>query len=235
MAATPQERLALRVAALLLAAGAAARAFGTDAPPPELTGAPGAEASAGRLAGEVADSVARAERRRAPLAPGERMDPGTATADELDRLPGVGPALAQRIVEWRQGHGPFRTLAELDSVPGVGPALLRDAAPYLTLRPAPAAASARPSSQSAASVADWERSPTRTVRAGAPPSAVLDLNTASAAELAGLPGIGPALARRIVAHRAAHGRFRSVAQLEEVAGIGPATVKRLSGRVRATP
>ncbi|HEY7769428.1 helix-hairpin-helix domain-containing protein, partial [Longimicrobium sp.] len=125
MGATSQERLALGVAALLLAAGAVARVAASDRPAP-LAGAPAVEsAAASRLLGEVADSVARAERRRAPLGEGERLDPNTASADELDRLPGVGPSLAARIVARRTERGRFRTLADLDSVPGVGPALLR--------------------------------------------------------------------------------------------------------------
>lgn len=258
MAATPQERLALGVAALLLAGGAAARTLRTDPADPALTGPPAVEATARTLAAQVADSVERAERRRAPLAPGERIDPNTASADELDRLPKVGPALAQRIVDWRASHGAFRTLADLDSVPGVGPALLRDAGPHLALAPAPEAASttegnrgpgtgnsgqhpaegpgaARRSSQSADPVSDWDRSRTRSAArtgADAPP---VDVNRATADELATLPGIGPALARRIVEWRGANGPFAAVDDLEKVPGIGPATVERLRPRVRATP
>lgn len=236
MAATPQERLALGVAALLLAAGAAARVLTAGPAPAALAGPAGMEASASKLAAQVEDSVERAERRRTPLAPGERLDPNTASADELDRLPKVGPALAQRIVEWRQSRGRFRTLADLDSVPGVGPALLRDAAPHLTLRPAPAPSSTRASFQSAAPVADWGRSP-RTVAkdGGAGRGGVVDVNAATAEELAALPGIGPALAERIVRWRRTHGRFGSVDALAEVPGIGPALLERLRTQVRATP
>ncbi|HEX6039793.1 helix-hairpin-helix domain-containing protein [Longimicrobium sp.] len=246
MAATPQERLALGVAALLLAAGAAARVMAGGPAPADLSGPPGAEASAQALVKQVEDSVRRAERRAAPLAPGERIDPNTAPADELDRLPNVGPALARRMVEWRTAHGRFRTMADLDSVPGVGPALLRDAAPHLALRPAPTppsaplkpaakGPSARDSFQSAASVADWERSTRQRDSRGGAAGAVVELNRATAAQLEALPGIGPALARRIVAWRAEHGPFGSVDALAQVPGIGPATVERLRPRVRATP
>lgn len=256
MAATPQERLALGVAALLLAAGAAARWIRTEPVDPALTSPPGAEASARGLAAQVADSVERAERRRAPLAPGERIDPNTASTDELDRLPKVGPALAQRIVDWRAARGPFRTMADLDSVPGVGPALLRDAGPHLALaretagnreqrtgnrgeadRPrdaVPGALSTRDPSQSAASVADWDRSRKSSAAAGAP-SAPVDVNRATADELATLPGIGPGLARRIVEWRGANGPFATVDDLEKVPGVGPATVRRLRSGATATP
>lgn len=70
---------------------------------------------------EVAHRALRLSR---PLQPGERIDVNLAAAVELTRLPRVGPALAQRIVQWRSTHGPFRSLAALDSVPGVGPKLL---------------------------------------------------------------------------------------------------------------
>lgn len=235
MAATPQERLALGVAALLLAAGAVARTLATDPPAAQLAGPAAAEAPVSKLAAEVADSVQRAERRGTPLAPGERIDPNAADADELDRLPRVGPALAQRIVEWRQAHGRFRTLADLDSVPGVGPAVLREAAPHLALSAAPGGGRERPSFQPAASVADWERSPNSQTTGPPPPPGVVDLNAATAGDLESLPGIGPALARRIVQWRQAHGPFASVDALAEVPGIGPATVERLRARVRATP
>ncbi len=59
----------------------------------------------------------------------------------------------------------------------------------------------------------------------------LSLNTATAADLESLPGIGPVLAARIVAYREQSGPFRSIDQLIEVAGIGPAVVGSLDGLV----
>jgi competence protein ComEA len=61
---------------------------------------------------------------------------------------------------------------------------------------------------------------------------LLDLNTATAADLDALPGIGPVLAQRIVDHRAEHGPFRTVDQLDDVSGIGPALFAALAERVR---
>lgn len=58
-------------------------------------------------------------------------------------------------------------------------------------------------------------------------SAAVDLNRATAEELAELPGIGDAKAAAIVSHRKASGAFRSVEDLERVRGIGPALVTKL--------
>ena len=55
----------------------------------------------------------------------------------------------------------------------------------------------------------------------------LDLNSATAAELDRLPGIGPELARRIVAYREVHGPFAAVEDLLRVEGIGPVTLERI--------
>lgn len=44
----------------------------------------------------------------------------TATLDQLESLPGIGPALAQRIIDHRQEHGPFRTVDDLLDVSGIG-------------------------------------------------------------------------------------------------------------------
>lgn len=45
----------------------------------------------------------------------------TATLEQLDSLPGVGPVTAQKILDYRQEHGAFQSVDELDAVPGIGP------------------------------------------------------------------------------------------------------------------
>ncbi len=78
-----------------------------------------------RLAvGEAADAAA------AGGADG-KVNVNVAGADALTALPGVGPVLAQRIVDYREEHGPFASVEALDAVSGIGPAVLeglRDAA-----------------------------------------------------------------------------------------------------------
>ncbi|HET8657258.1 MAG TPA: helix-hairpin-helix domain-containing protein [Longimicrobiaceae bacterium] len=209
---TPQERLALAVVALLLAAGAVVRALHHPPPAAEWQNSAAAadtpqsddSGALARVRAEVSrDSAAEVVRDR-PLGAGETIDLNRASVDELQRLPHVGPSLAERIVEWRRAHGDFHSLADLDSVPGVGPALLGSLASHVDLPAAPASR---------------ERGP-------------MDLNAASAADLESLPGVGPALAGRIVDWRATHGPFRSVAALDSVPGIGPALLARLTPLLR---
>ena len=226
MRTTPQERMALGVVALLLTAGVGARMLRSGPPSAEVSAdaqSARADAGAASLRAAVEDSVEREEARRRPLAAGERIDPNTASADELDRLPKVGPALAARIVAHRARTGPFRTLGDLDAVSGVGPSLLETVAPHVTL-PAGAASASRTLAEHPNHLQS------------APPASAggpIDINAASAGELAALPGIGPALARRIVDNRLQHGRFRSVEELERVPGIGARMVERLRPLVSA--
>ena len=88
----------------------------------------------------------------------------------------------------------------------------------LPLRGAGSSSRQRPSAPSAVSATAAEA-----VRAGRP----LDINVAEAADLELLPGIGPALAGRVLRSRHAEGPFRDVSELARVRGIGPATIERM--------
>jgi competence protein ComEA len=55
----------------------------------------------------------------------------SATIEQLDALPGVGPVTAQKIVDFRAQHGGFGSVDELDAVPGIGPARLSDLRPLV--------------------------------------------------------------------------------------------------------
>jgi competence protein ComEA len=65
----------------------------------------------------------------------------------------------------------------------------------------------------------------------APAAGLVDLNTATVAQLDGLPGVGPVLAQRILDWRTAHGRFESVDQLQSVTGIGASKFSELRALV----
>lgn len=67
------------------------------------------------------------------VAPPARLDPNTATAEQLTALNGIGPELARRIVEHRQTVGTFREVADLLLVKGIGPATLAAIQPHLAL------------------------------------------------------------------------------------------------------
>lgn len=65
--------------------------------------------------------------------PPTAVDLNTATIEQLDQLPDIGPTLAQRIVEYRQRSGPFRSVDDLHAVPGLGPKRIEQIRPYVTV------------------------------------------------------------------------------------------------------
>jgi competence protein ComEA len=106
-------------------ADAVARAGGATAP---------ADTAAINLAAPLADGMQVLVPRRIPggagATTGGRVSLSSATAAELDLLPGIGPVTAQKILDYRSAHGGFRSVEDLDAIPGIGPARveqLRDA------------------------------------------------------------------------------------------------------------
>lgn len=205
-----------RAAALLLAASLLRWTWSPGG------GAPGvgvdAEDVLPALLEETAARTQEEARRSRPLEPGERLDPNRAPAEELDRLPGVGPATAEALVRGRE-EAPYRTPDDLARVRGVGPALVARLRPHLDLDAPPLGRSdpARGGSS--------RRVPASSMGRGG-----VDLNRADTLALQALPGVGPALARRIVEARR-EAPFRTVEDLTRVRGIGPATLERLRALV----
>ena len=80
----------------------------------------------GRLSGGGIDPGSSASSSSSP-----QVDLNTATATQLDSLPGVGPVTAERILAWRTQHGRFRRVEELQEVEGIGPKTYADIAPHV--------------------------------------------------------------------------------------------------------
>lgn len=63
----------------------------------------------------------------------QRIGINAATSEELQRLPGVGPAIAERIVDYRARYGPFGSVEELTAVKGIGPKTFEKLKPLIKL------------------------------------------------------------------------------------------------------
>jgi competence protein ComEA len=75
----------------------------------------------------------------------------TATKDDLIALPGIGPAKAQSILDYRTQHGGFKTVDELKDVKGIGAKRFEKLKAELTVSPQPKAAGAKPDAKGATS------------------------------------------------------------------------------------
>jgi competence protein ComEA len=76
----------------------------------------------GGLGGTPPPAATAAPTRVGVPTPSELININTATLEELDKLPGIGPTTAQNILDYRTEHGPFQRIEDLLNVPNVGPA-----------------------------------------------------------------------------------------------------------------
>jgi competence ComEA-like helix-hairpin-helix protein len=164
------------------------------------------------------------------------IDLNRATAEDLNALPGLGSALAQRIVDYRKAHGPFQQIGDLREVSGIGSQNLQKLKPFLGLggpetMPPPAGEAAFTTGDSVSGTnleSQGGQLPGR--KSGVKPKTpgrAIDPNRSSQADLETLPGIGPVLAKRIIAYRQAHGPYKKIADLRKVSGIGAKKLEKI--------
>jgi competence protein ComEA len=105
--------------------------------------APGAESQAINLARPLVDGeqVVVPKKGEAPAGgagpsaqqPGGKVNINSATESDFENLPGIGPVIAQRIVDYRDQHGPFRSIQDLMKVTGIGQKKFDSLQAYVTV------------------------------------------------------------------------------------------------------
>ncbi len=115
-------------AAMLIAALAAVLWIGWPVPKEEIRQAEPVQPSAAQIPA-ASPAVATA-----PAKSSSKVNLNRASADELQSLPGVGPVLAQRMVEWRKAHGRYRTVDELQEVKGIGKKRMEQLRPLVMVK-----------------------------------------------------------------------------------------------------
>ena len=65
----------------------------------------------------------------------DMIDPNTSSLPSLCRIPGIGPAIARKIITYRETHGPFQTIDDMKNVKGIGPATIIRIEPYIEFTP----------------------------------------------------------------------------------------------------
>jgi competence protein ComEA len=145
------------------------------------------------------------------------VDINTATQAELEAIKGIGPVTAKKIIDNR----PYKSLTELKKA-GLSPKEVEAFKPSLTVTAAPAAA---PAAKKTAAPTAAKPGPEATAQTAA--VTPVDLNTADQKALETLPGVGPALAKRIIEARP----FQSLDDLAKVKGLSKTKVAGLKDKV----
>jgi competence protein ComEA len=163
------------------------------------------------------------------------VDVNSADLKTLETLPGVGAATAQKIVDGR----PYKTLADLQKVKGLGKSKIAAMKDFVIFGPSaadPGATVTMPKTATASTPAASSSSaaPATTATSASKPSGgsgsgtsggrlapgqKVNINTATAAELDKIPGIGPAKAQAIVDYRTQNGNFAAIEDIQKVKGI----------------
>ena len=176
------------------------------------------------------------------FAAGEKINLNTATADQLVQLAGIGEVTAQKILDYRQAHGPFINILQLKEVDGIGdktfegikdfvyvenpqPMPEKTKKPEETQAPQAQVAQAPPEEPESEPEAGQENQPVPQGHKNA--DGMLNINQATKEELMEIDGIGEVLAQRILDFIVQNGPITDLDELLEVSGIGEKKLEKI--------
>ena len=137
-----------------------------------------------------------------------------ADIETLSELPGIGPAKAKSIFDYREKIEVFKSLTELTKVKGIGKKTLAKLLPYLEMI------------GDSAEVKDF-LSEEKSIKI----LGKIDINSASKSHLMSLPGIGEGKANAIIEYRKTNGPFKSIEEIKNVKGIGESIYQKIKDKI----
>ena len=162
-----------------------------------------------------------------------KVDVNSADSETLQTLPGVGPAIAQNIIDGR----PYHKLADLEKVKGLGKAKVDALKTQVKIGPSKTASHATASTSKAGDVREktpttHPLTPTGDTSGKLAAGEKININKATAEDLDRLPGIGPVKSQAIIDYRNEHGGFKTVEEIQQVKGIKEGEFSKLKDHIK---
>ncbi|MBM3257284.1 MAG: hypothetical protein FJY98_03060 [Candidatus Liptonbacteria bacterium] len=139
-----------------------------------------------------------------------KININTASGAELEKITGVGPTLAQKIIDYRTQHGLFEQIEDIKKVSGIGEVTFEKMKSEITV---------------------GEVSPSSSAPASSVATDKININTAGKEELEKITGVGATIAQRIIDYRTLNGPFSQIEDVKNVKGIGEATFEKMKNEI----